>query len=63
MKSVYRDRKKKERSVFALPKFTLPDDKKLVVEMAEKQGGRHQKFEVASEDLVRVETINELRVR
>ena len=57
------DGKKKERSVFALPKFTLPDDKKLVVEMAEKQGGRHQEFEVASEDLVRAETINELRVR
>ena len=57
------DGKKKERSVFALPKFTLPDDKKLVVELAEKQGGRHQEFEVASEDLVRAETINELRVR
>lgn len=57
------DGKKKERSVFALPKFTLPDDKKLVVELAEKQGGRHQAFEVESEDLVRAETINELRVR
>ena len=57
------DGKKKERSVFALPKFTLPDDKKLVVELAEKQGGRHQEFEVASGDLVRAETINELRVR
>lgn len=57
------DGKKKERSVFALQKFTLPDDKKLVVELAEKQGGRHQEFEVASEDLVRAETINELRVR
>ena len=57
------DGKKKERSVFALPKFTLPDDKKLVVELAEKQGGRHQEFEVESEDLVRAETINELRVR
>lgn len=57
------DGKKKERSVFALPKFTLPDDKKLVVELAEKQGGRHQAFEVESEDLVCAETINELRVR
>lgn len=57
------DGKKKERCVFALPKFTLPDDKKLVVEMMEKQGGRHQEFEVTSEDLVRAETINELRVR
>ena len=52
-----------ERTVFALPKFTIPDDKKLVVEMYEKQGGRHQIFEVDNEDLVRAETINELQVR
>ena len=49
--------------VFALPKFTLPDDKKLVVELAEKQGGRHQVFEITNEELMRAETINELRVR
>lgn len=41
----------------------IPDDKKLVVEMYEKQGGRHQIFEVDNEDLVRAETINELQVR
>lgn len=52
-----------ERTVFALPKFTIPEDKKLVVEMYEKQGGRHQVFEVDNEDLVRAETINELKVR
>lgn len=50
-------------TVFALPKFTLPDDKKLVVELAEKQGGRHQVFEITNEELTRAETINELRVR
>ena len=55
--------KKDERTVFALPKFTIPDDKKLVVEMYEKQGGRHQIFEVDNEDLVHAETINELQVR
>lgn len=52
-----------ECTVFALPKFTIPDDKKLVVEMYEKQGGRHQSFEVVNEDLVHAETINELKVR
>ena len=57
------DGKKSGRTVFALPKFTLPDDKKLVVEMYEKQGGRHQVFEIENEDLVRAETINELKVR
>ena len=55
--------KDSECTVFALPKFTIPDDKKLVVEMFEKQGGRHQSFEVVNEDLVRAETINELKVR
>ena len=57
------DGKKSECTVFALPKFTIPDGKKLVVEMYEKQGGRHQTFELENEDLVQVETINELRVR
>ena len=52
-----------ECTVFALPKFTIPDDKKLVVEMYEKQGGRHQSFEVVNEDLVHAETMNELKVR
>ncbi|RGN59315.1 MULTISPECIES: conjugative transposon protein TraN [unclassified Bacteroides] len=57
------DGKKNECTVFALPKFTIPDDKKLVVEMYEKSGGRHQTFEVDNEDLIRAETINELKVR
>ena len=34
--------KKTEQTVFCLPKFTIPDDKELVVEMNEKEGGRHQ---------------------
>lgn len=55
--------KSSECTVFALPKFTIPDDKKLVVEMFEKQGGRHQSFEVDNEDLMLAETINELKVR
>ena len=57
------DGKVSERTVFALPKFTIPEDKKLVMEMYEKQGGRHQVFEVDNEDLVRAEPINELKVR
>ena len=57
------DGKSSERTVFALPKFTIPEDKKLMVEMYEKQGGRHQVFEVDNEDLVRAEPVNELKVR
>ena len=33
--------KRTERMVFTLPKFTLADDKQLVVELHEQQGGRH----------------------
>ena len=55
--------KRSERTVFCLPKFTIPDGKQLVVEMNEKDGGRHQTFTVENEDLVQAETINELRVR
>ena len=55
--------KKSERTVFCLQKFTIPDGKQLVVEMNEKNGGRHQTFTMENEDLVQAETINELRVR
>ena len=34
--------KKSERTVFTMAKFTIPDDKCLVVELNEKNGGRHQ---------------------
>ena len=40
-----------------------PDDKCLVVELIEKNGGRHQSFVIENEDLVRAGTINELQVR
>ena len=55
--------KSSERMVFTLPKFTIPDDKHLVVELYEKEGGRHQTFTVENADLVRAEVINELKVR
>ncbi|MDC1975812.1 MULTISPECIES: DUF4138 domain-containing protein, partial [Bacteroidales] len=52
-----------ERMVFTLPKFTLADDKQLVVELHEQQGGRHQTFTVENADLVRARVINELKVK
>ncbi|MCM0718872.1 conjugative transposon protein TraN [Parabacteroides sp. W1-Q-101] len=55
--------KKSERTVFTLPKFTIPDDKHLVVELYEKEGGRHQTFTVENADLVRAKVINELNAR
>ncbi len=55
--------KKTERCVFTLPKFTIPDNKQLVVELNEKEGGRHQSFVVENADLVRAEVINELEMK
>ena len=51
-----------ERTVWTMDKFTLPDDKCLVVELAEKNGGRHQSFTVENTDLVRAREISELKV-
>ncbi|MDR0756754.1 MAG: conjugative transposon protein TraN [Tannerella sp.] len=52
-----------ERMVFVLSKFTIPDDKMLVVELGEQNGGRHQRFTVDNADLVRARVINELKVK
>lgn len=55
--------KSAERTIFTLPKFTIPDDKQLVVELYEKNGGRHQSFTIENADLVRARVINELKVK
>lgn len=55
--------KTSERVVFTLPKFTIPDDKHLIIELNEKEGGRHQSFLVENADLVRAKVINELKVK
>lgn len=55
--------KRTERMIFALPKFTIPDDKMLVIELNEQSGGRHQSFTVDNADLVRARVINELKVK
>ncbi|MDR1172854.1 MAG: conjugative transposon protein TraN [Bacteroidales bacterium] len=54
---------KREVTVFAFDKFTIPDDKRLAVEIFEKNGGRHQGFAVENEDLVRARVVNELKVK
>lgn len=53
----------KEHSVFCLEKMTLPDDKKLVISMFEKNGGRHQSFDVKIEDIIKAENIKKLRIK
>ncbi len=55
--------RKTERTVFTLPQFTLAEGKKLLVELNEKNGGRHQSFVVENADLVRAKSISKLKVR
>lgn len=51
------------RTVYAVPQFTIPDDKLLVIELFEKDGGRHQTIRVENTDLVAAKQINELKIK
>ena len=51
------------RTVYVLPKFTIPDDKLLLVELYETNGGRHQTIRVENADIVNAEVINELKIK
>lgn len=52
-----------ERTVFAFEKFTLSDDKQLVVELHERNGGRHQRFIIRNDDIVHARVLDELKLR
>jgi len=52
--------KTSECTVFAFEKFTIPDKKQLVVEMFEKNGGRHQRLVIKDGDLTKARTIRKL---
>lgn len=54
---------KTERTVFAIDKITIPNDKQLVIELFEKNGGRNQSFVIENEDLLRAKEIDELKVK
>lgn len=45
----------RQRIVFALPKLTLEEDKILLLEIAEKDGARHQCLEISSKELLGAE--------
>jgi conjugative transposon TraN protein len=51
------------RTVFCLRRFTIPDGKQLIVELFEKNGGRHQLFVVENADIVRAKVIDDLKVK
>ena len=42
----------RQRTVFALPKLTISDDKVLLLEIIEKNGARHQTVEIPAEELL-----------
>lgn len=52
-----------KRTVFTIDKITIPNDKQLVVELFEKNGGRNQTFVIENDDLIRAEQINELKIK
>jgi conjugative transposon TraN protein len=52
--------KEAESTVFAFQKFTIPDKKQLVVELFEKNGGRHQRFIIKNGDLVKAKPSRKL---
>ncbi len=55
--------KKTESTVFTMDKFTILQNKELVVELNEKEGGRHQSFVIKSSDLIDAKIINELKIK
>lgn len=54
---------KTEQTVFTIDKITIPNDKQLIIELFEKNGGRNQSFVVENADLLRAKEINELKVK
>ncbi len=57
------DGKSSERTVFTMDKFTIPDDKQLIVELNEKNGGRHQRFVVGNVEIVRAKLVKDLKTK
>ena len=47
----------RQRTVFALPKLTIPDDKVLLLEIVEKNGARHQTIEIPSRELLKAKVL------
>ncbi len=52
-----------ENTVFTIDKVTIPNDKYLIIELFEKNGGRNQIFTIKNDDLLRAEEINELKIK
>jgi len=55
--------KSAEQNVFLLDQFSVADDKVLLIEIFEKNGGRHQTLQVESSDLIRARLINDMHLK
>lgn len=47
--------------VFSIPKFTIPDNKQLIVQVMEKNGGRHLELKVKNRAIVRAKALSDKR--
>ncbi len=52
-----------EQNVFLLDQFTIADDKVLLIEVFEKNGGRHQTLQVENSDLIKARLINDMHLK
>ncbi|MDX3913926.1 MAG: conjugative transposon protein TraN [Pseudosphingobacterium sp.] len=52
-----------EQNVFLLDQFTITDDKVLVIEIFEKDGGRQQTLEIENSDLVHAKLISDMHLK
>jgi conjugative transposon TraN protein len=52
-----------DQNVFLLDQFTIADDKLLLIEIFEKNGGRHQTLEIENSDLVKATLISEMHLK
>ena len=52
-----------EQNVFLLDQFTIADDKVLLIEVFEKNGGRHQTLQVENSDLIKARLIDDMHLK
>src|SRR5690554_675405 len=52
-----------EQNVFLLDQFTIDDDKVLLIEIFEKNGGRHQTLQIENSDLIKARLINDMHLK
>ena len=55
--------KSTEQNVFLLDQFTIADDKILLIEIFEKNGGRHQTLQVENSDLIKARLVDDMHLK